>query len=159
LLVETKSAVCQLAACLAAGHIDEVHVGLNDLSIELGCDVMLEPMCTDVIDGLTATLRDAGVPFGVGGIARLSAESLPVRPERLLAEQVRLGCTRAWLGRTFREGLRSGRLAAEVDHIREAVARWCTASEDAHCENRTALVGEIQMWKTSARRSRFPCLR
>jgi citrate lyase beta subunit len=157
LLVETTSAVCQLAACLAAGRVDEVHVGLNDLSIDLGCDVMLEPMCNGIVDGLTATLSDARVPFGVGGIARLSAESLPVRPERLLAEQVRLGCTRAWLGRTFREGLQGGRLAAEIDQIRQAVARWGSASEDAHRENRTALAGEIEMWKSRTRRARHCC--
>ena len=133
--------------CLAAGPIDEVHIGLNDLSIDLGCDVMLEPMCTGVIDTLTATLREARVPFGVGGIARLSCETLPVRPERLLAEQVRLGCSRAWLGRTFRDGLRGGRLAAEVARIREAVARWGAASEEACQENRRALVDEILQWK------------
>jgi citrate lyase beta subunit len=154
LLVETTSAAGQLAGCLASGDIDEVHIGLNDLSIELGCDVMLEPMCNGVIDRLTATLRGVGVPFGVGGIGRLSSENLPVRPERLLAEQVRLGCTRAWLGRTFREGLRGCRLAAEVDRVREAVAQWGTASEEAHDENRRALFDEIRMWKervTSAR--------
>ena len=147
LLVETKSAAGQLAACLASGHIDEVHIGLNDLSIELGYDVILEPMCTGVTDSLAATLRDARVPFGVGGIGRLSSEILPVRPERLLAEQVRLGCTRAWLGRTFREGLGDGRLTAEVDSIREAVERWGSASEEEHLENRRALFDDIQRWK------------
>jgi citrate lyase beta subunit len=146
-LVETKSAAEQLAACLTCGRIDEVHIGLNDLSIELGCDVMLEPMCTGVIDRLAATLREARVPFGVGGIARLSSETLPVRPERLLAEQVRLGCTRAWLGRTFRDGLRGSQLAAEVDRIRDAVARWGSAPEESLRENRAALVDEIQAWK------------
>ena len=147
LLVETKSAVGQLAACLAAGHIDEVHIGLNDLSIELGCDVILEPMCTDVIDSLAAMLREARMPFGVGGLGPLSYEILPVRPERLLAEQVRLGCTRAWLGRTFRHGLGGDRLSAEVDRIREAVERWRSASEEECRENRRTLFDEIQRWK------------
>jgi citrate lyase beta subunit len=154
LLVETKSAAEQLAACLACGRVDEVHIGLNDLSIELGCEVMLEPMSTGVIDRLAATLRDAQVPFGIGGVARLSAEALPVRPERLLAEQVRLGCTRGWLGRTFRDGLRGGRLSAEVDRVREAVARWSSAPVEAHRENRAALFDQIQLWKASLARER-----
>ena len=149
LLVETRLAAEQLAACLASGPIDEVHIGLNDLSIDLGCDVMLEPMCTGIVDTLAATLREAEVPFGVGGIARLSSASLPVSPERLLAEQVRLGCSRGWLGRTFREGLSGGRLAAEVAHIREAISRWSDASEKASVENRGALFEEIRVWRSS----------
>jgi citrate lyase beta subunit len=147
LLVETKSAAGQLAECLAAGPIDEVHIGLNDLSIELGYEVILEPMCTGVIDSLATTLRKAGVPFGVGGLAQLSSEVLPVRPERLLAEQVSLGCTRAWLGRTFRDGLRGARLSAEVDRIRKAVGRWHSATDEEFRENRQALFDEIQQWK------------
>jgi hypothetical protein len=154
LLVETKSAAEHLRDCLAAGPIDEVHIGLNDLSIDLGHDVMLEPLCTGVIDTLTATLRNPPVPFGVGGLARLSCETLPVSPERLLAEQVRLGCSRAWLGRSFRDGLRGCGLAAEVARIREAVARWSAASEKACQENRRALVGEILRWKASCARRR-----
>lgn len=149
LLVETKSAADRLADCLAAGHVDEVHIGLNDLSIELGCGVMLELICNGVVERLATTLRDARVPFGVGGIGRLSCETLPVHPERLLAEQVLLGCSRGWLGRTFREGLDGCRLAAEVARIREAVARWGAAPEEACRENRRALVDEILGWKAS----------
>jgi citrate lyase beta subunit len=149
LLVETKSAADGLADCLAAGPVDEVHVGLNDLSIELGCGVMLEPMCTGLVERLAATLRTARVPFGVGGIGRLSCETLPVHPERLLAEQVRLGCSRGWLGRTFREGLPACQLATEVARVREAVARWGSATEDACRENRRALVDEVMGWKAS----------
>jgi citrate lyase beta subunit len=154
LLVETKSAVDHLAGCLGAGRIDEVHIGLNDLSIELGCDVLLEPMCTGVVDRLTATLREASVPFGVGGIARLSCETLPVQAERLLAEQVRLGCSRGWLGRTFRDGLSGCRLAAEVARIRAAIARWGAASEEAGRGNRRALDDEILRWKARSARGR-----
>jgi citrate lyase beta subunit len=150
LLVETKSAADQLSECLAAGQIDEVHIGLNDLSIDLGCDVMLEPLCTGVVDTLAATLRRADMPFGVGGLARLSCQTLPVGPERLLAEQVRLGCSRGWLGRTFRDDLDGGRLAAEVEHLREAVARWGAASSAACRENRRALVEEILKWRAAS---------
>jgi citrate lyase beta subunit len=147
LLVETKSAAERLSDCLSAGHVDEVHIGLNDLSIELGCGVMLEPMCTGVIEELAAVLRTAAVPFGVGGIGRLSCDTLPVHPERLLAEQVRLGCSRGWLGRTFREELQGCDLAAEVARIREAVGRWAAASEEAARDNRRVLNDEILSWK------------
>jgi citrate lyase beta subunit len=147
LLVETVSAIGALSDCLAAGGIDEVHIGLNDLSIELGCDVILEPLCTAMIEELAATLREAGVPFGIGGIGRLSCDTLPVHPQRLLAEQVRLGCSRGWLGRTFREGLDGSRLGAEVTRIRDVTAQWREASEEARRENRAAMVEEILAWK------------
>ena len=147
LLVETSSAIRELPDCLAAGGIDEVHIGLNDLSIELGCGVILEPLCTAMIEELAAALREAGVPFGIGGIGRLSCDTLPVHPQRLLAEQVRLGCSRGWLGRTFREGLDGSRLSAEVTRIRDVTARWRAAPEEARRENRAALVEEILAWK------------
>jgi 2-keto-3-deoxy-L-rhamnonate aldolase RhmA len=147
LLVETRSAVECLPECLAAGGIDEVHVGLNDLSIDLGCTVLLEPLCTGVVDRIVAVLRASGVPFGIGGLARLSCGTLPVCPERLLAEQVRLGCRRAWLGRTFRDGLPVSGLALEVARIREAVARWEVASLAEWEANRFLLVEEVLRWK------------
>ena len=100
-----------------------------------------------MIEELAATLREAGVPFGVGGIGRLSCDTLPVHPQRLLAEQVRLGCSRGWLGRTFREGLDGSRLCAEVGHIRDVTAEWREASEEVRRENRAALAEEIRVWK------------
>jgi citrate lyase beta subunit len=154
LLIETASAVEQVSGCLAAGPIDEVHIGLNDLSLDLGHAVVFEPLCTGLVDRLASTLRSHALPFGVGGLARLSCNTLPVSPERLLAEQVRLGCQRAWLGRTFREGLRGARLAAEVRSIRRAVARWSDASGEAFDENRQALVREIEGWKGSVAAAR-----
>jgi citrate lyase beta subunit len=152
LLVETRSAAEYLTDCLAAGPIDEVHIGLNDLSIDLGCDVVFDPLRTGLVDRLGATLRAERIPFGVGGLARLSAGTLPITPERLLAEQVRLGCSRAWLGRTFREGLPGARLSAEVAAIREAAARWRVASEEALAGNRRRLVEEIERWSATVGR-------
>ena len=147
LLVETNSAAGQLAACLAAGHIDEVHIGLNDLSIELGCDVILEPMCTGVIDSLAATLREAGMPFGVGGIGGCRTRSCRsdrsgCSPSRCAWDALAPG----WAGR-FATGWAAIGLSAEVDRIRKAVERWRSASEEEYRENRRALFDEIQRWK------------
>ena len=124
-----------------------MHVGLNDLSIDLGCTVLLEPMCTGVVDRLAAVLVASDIPFGIGGLARLSCETLPVCPERLLAEQVRLGCSRAWLGRTFRDGLGVSGLASEVAALREAVTRWASASPDEGEANRRVLTEQVLSWK------------
>jgi citrate lyase beta subunit len=143
LLVETRSAASQLRALADEPGVDEVHIGLNDLSISLGQDNLFEPIRAGMIDDMAAVLRDARLPFGFGGIARLSRQELPIDPERMLAEQVRLGASRGWLGRTFRGDLERsrahGELAAEVLAIREAVRRWQSASPGALLENRAAL--------------------
>ena len=51
---------------------------------------IFEPVCSGLMDRLAGVLRDAGMPFGFGGIARLWRRDLPITPERLLAEQVRM---------------------------------------------------------------------
>jgi hypothetical protein len=153
LLVETKPAAEHLEQIVDERGVDEIHIGLNDLSISLGHDIIFEPLQTGLIDRLTTVLRGAGIPFGFGGIARLSRQGLPVNPERILAEQVRVGATRAWLGRTFRgemERTRApGELAAEVTAIRRAVDRWQCASEEVMRENLKALLVEVAAWKNS----------
>ena len=161
LLVETRSAAGQLRALAAEPGVDEVHIGLNDLSISLGQDNLFEPICDGMIDEMAAVLRDARMPFGFGGIGRLSGRGLPVHPEHMLAEQVRLGATRGWLGRTFRGDLERsrarGELAAEVLAIREAVRKWQSAPAGALLENRAALHREAAAVVTStAGRRRVP---
>jgi 2-keto-3-deoxy-L-rhamnonate aldolase RhmA len=165
LLVETRSAASQLRALVGEPGVDEVHIGLNDLSISLGQDNLFEPICTGIIDEMAAVLRAAGMPFGLGGIGRLSRQELPVHPERMLAEQVRLGASRGWLGRTFRGEMEQsrarGELAAEVLAIREAVRKWQAASPGALLDNRAALHREAADFVAStdprALRQERPC--
>lgn len=111
LLVETVAAAADLKACVEVPGVDEVHIGLNDLHLELGLHFMFEPLASGLIDGLAAILRASGVPFGIGGIARVGEGLLPA--ELLLAEHVRLGSTAAILSRTFH------RQAASVIEIKE----------------------------------------
>lgn len=111
LLVETVAAAAALKACVEVPGVDEVHIGLNDLHLELGLDFMFEPLANGMIDGMAAILRDSGVPFGIGGIARVGEGLLPA--ELLLAEHVRLGSTAAILSRTFH------RQASSVTEIKE----------------------------------------
>ena len=149
LLVETKSAAERVKDCLAAGHMDEVHIGLNNLSIKLGCDVMLEPMCTGA-DRLRSRPRSATpVPFGVGGIGRLSCESLPVHPEQLW---------RSRCGWDVAEGGLDGRSATgwglpaegpKSPAFARRSRRWGAASEEAWRENRRSAGRRILGWKAS----------
>jgi citrate lyase beta subunit len=102
LLVETKSSLAALPEIVSEKGVDEVHIGLNDLSISLGHRTLFGPLCSGVIDCASALLRQSRIPFGFGGIARISHVGLPVDPQAMIAEQVRLGASVGWLGRTFR---------------------------------------------------------
>ena len=150
LLVETKAAIELLPEILNENGVDEIHIGLNDLSISLGHNTIFEPICTGIIDNLSETLREKGTPFGFGGIARLTERNLPVDPEVILAEQVRMGASIGWLGRTFRGKMETQRtpgvLEYEVELIHKTVDKWKAAPERAFVENRKALIAQVESW-------------
>ena len=103
LLVETREAAAILGELTRLPGLSEIHIGLNDLSMSFGKGFLFELIADGTVDGLCATLRGSGLPFGFGGIGSLHRRDLPVPPELILAEQVCQGATRGWLGRTFRE--------------------------------------------------------
>ena len=99
LLVETMGAVERIEAILAVPGIDFVHVGLNDLHIERGTRFMFEPFADGLLDGLAAAIRASGIPFGIGGMARIGEKVPPA--EAILGEHYRLGSSGVILSRTF----------------------------------------------------------
>jgi citrate lyase beta subunit len=127
LLVETVAAVESLRECLRVPGVDEVHIGLNDLHLELGLRFMFELVADGTVDRMTVVLRGEGIPFGIGGLARTGEGLLPA--ELLLAEHARLGSTAAILSRTFHRQARSVAdiqqqmdFAGEVGKLRSAYA-------------------------------------
>lgn len=117
-LVETVGAMNAIAEIAALPDIDELHIGLNDLHLELGSSFLFEPLAAGHIDRMATILRDAGVKFGVGGLARVGEGLLPA--ELVLGEHVRLGSTAAILSRTFHRGAVSVEaIAAEMDFAHE----------------------------------------
>lgn len=99
LLIETVGAMTNLQECLSVPGVDEAHIGLNDLHLELGLDFMFQPLINGLVEQMCATLRAAGIPFGIGGVARVGEGLLPA--EMILSEHVRLGSSCAILSRTF----------------------------------------------------------
>jgi 2-keto-3-deoxy-L-rhamnonate aldolase RhmA len=99
LLAETADAMNNMESCIAVEGVDEVHIGFNDLSLDLGLPFMFQPLAEGLIDPIAAILKKAGIPFGFGGVARLDEGQLPA--ELILGEHVRLGSTAAILSRTF----------------------------------------------------------
>lgn len=99
LLVETPEAVEHIDEILALPGIDEVHIGLNDLSLGYGKKFMFELLSDGTVEALCKKLRQRGIPYGFGGIASLGRGVL--HSEYIIAEHFRLGSTCAILSRSF----------------------------------------------------------
>ena len=99
LLVETPEALEAIDEILALPGIDEVHIGINDLSLGYHKKFMFELFVDGTVEYLCNKFREAGVPYGIGGIASLGRGLLPA--EYLIKEHYRLGSTAAILSRSF----------------------------------------------------------
>lgn len=104
LLVETRAAAENLDAILAEGGVDSVHVGLNDLSLDLGLCSMFAALYCQELESIAEVCTSRGVAFGIGGIARLG-DSLKPEPELILYRHAELGSEAVILNRTFCGGL------------------------------------------------------
>lgn len=99
LLVETPEAVEKIDEILSLEGIDEVFVGLNDLSLGYGKKFMFELLADGTVERLCMKFRLKGLPYGFGGIAALGKGMLPA--EHIIGEHYRLGSTCAILSRSF----------------------------------------------------------
>lgn len=99
LLLETKEAVNCLDNVLKLSGIDEIHIGLNDLHLSYNLTFMFELLSNGVVELLCNKIKQAGIPYGFGGIAKLGTGELPA--EKIIMEHYRLGSTRAILSRSF----------------------------------------------------------
>jgi hypothetical protein len=149
LLLETAAAMHSLKECIAVSGVDEVHIGLNDLHLDLGLRFMFEPLADGLIDGMASILRDANVPFGIGGVARVGEGLLPA--EMILGEHARLGSSQAILSRTFHRQATSVAeirsqmdFALEIARLRKAHEGFLTSSEERLSANRTEVARLIR---------------
>ncbi len=99
LLIETPEAVEIIDEILEIKGIDEVFVGLNDLSLGYGMKFMFELLTDGTVERLCDKFREKGLPYGFGGIAALGKGLLPA--ERVIVEHYRLGSTCVILSRSF----------------------------------------------------------
>lgn len=99
LLFETPDSVGKVDDILQLSGIDEVYIGLNDLSLGYGKKFMFEVLADGTIEKLCTKFRDAHLSYGFGGIAALGKGMLP--SEYVIREHYRLGSTCAILSRSF----------------------------------------------------------
>lgn len=98
-LIETPEAVEVIDEILELSGLDEIYVGLNDLSLGYGKKFMFELLTDGTVEKLCLKFKQKGIPYGFGGIAALGKGMLPA--EYIIREHYRLGSTCAILSRSF----------------------------------------------------------
>lgn len=99
LLLETPEAVTCLDEILEIPKIDEIHVGINDLSLGYKKQFMFELLADGTVERLCQKMKWAGIPYGFGGIAAIGTGTLPA--QAILKEHYRLGSSMVILSRSF----------------------------------------------------------
>lgn len=99
LLMETVEAAELVDEILEVPGIDMIHLGLNDMHLELGMKFMFELLANGTVEKLGNKIKAKGIPFGFGGIATLDGGALP--GSMVLKEHVRLGSSMVIVSRSF----------------------------------------------------------
>lgn len=146
-LVETPEAAERIHEILAVEGIDEIFVGLNDLSLGYGMNFMFQLLADGTVERLCTAFKEKGIPYGFGGIAAIGQGLLPA--ERVIAEHYRLGSECVILSRSFCNA--AGKSIEEIRSIfgpgvaairaREAECLGLTA--EGFEENRLAVVDAV----------------
>lgn len=159
-LVETPMAADNLATIVALPDVDEIYIGLNDLHMALGLDFMFELLADGSVDRMAEICRQAGMPFGFGGIARMDEGLLP--GEIVLAEHLRLGSSAVILSRTFhRASISLDQMHTNIDfehevsRLREHEARLAQRSRAEIDADRQALLDGVNIIASQIRSRMF----
>ena len=99
LLFETPESIANIDEILEIDGIDEVFIGLNDLSLGYGHKFMFALLADGTVEKIIEKFKNKKLPYGFGGIASLGRGMLP--SEKVVAEHYRLGSTCVILSRSF----------------------------------------------------------
>ena len=124
LLVETAAAALRIEQLAALEGVDEIMVGLNDLSWDSGLGSRFELLTSPLVEAMARTVRAAGKVFGIGGVARWDDRGMPTPADLVYAQYPRLGAEAGWLSRSFLEGLGPDDLAAAIGDARGRLDHW-----------------------------------
>lgn len=147
LLLETPEAAELAEKITKLPGIDEIHIGINDMSLGYGMKFMFELLADGTVDRLCSVIRNAGIPYGFGGIAALGKGMLP--SEYVIREHYRLGSSFAILSRSFC----NTNLIPEIERIepifREGVSAirefetQCSLHPELFEENRRTVIEKV----------------
>lgn len=141
-LFETERSVRLIPDIVKEFGLRQLHIGLNDLHLDLDMSFMFEPLIDGILEVPAEAMRAEGVRFGIGGLAR-ATEGI-VAPEYLLGEHVRLGSTAAILSRTFHrmpdslQALQAEmNFGDELGRLQAIYDGFCTADASVLAKNRS----------------------
>lgn len=159
LLVETPGAVDKLDEITNLQGIDEVHIGLNDLHLGYKMDFMFQLLTDGTVEKVCKKLKEKGLPYGFGGIARVGTGTLPA--EHIIVEHYRLGSEIVILSRSFcntqlitdkneiKQLFETG-----VKDIRNTEEEAQHYTKEQYEENRKNVVKEVEQIVTSIRQKK-----
>lgn len=98
-LIETPEAVECVDELLENEQVDEMYIGLNDLSLGYGKKFMFELLADGTVDTLVEKFKNKKISYGFGGLASLEGGLLP--GSFVLEEHYRLGSECVILSRSF----------------------------------------------------------
>jgi hypothetical protein len=131
LLLELAAAAEAIDEILEVEDVSEVHIGINDFTLDLGLPNRFLALTHDLTAHVSDRVRAAGRRFGIGGIGRVDDDSLPVESDLIYAQYARLGATAALVSRAFLgPDAASVDLPAEVARARERLASWFGRNDD-----------------------------
>lgn len=146
-LIETPEAVACIDEILELEGINEIFVGLNDLSLGYGMKFMFQLLADGTVERLCEKFKAKGIPYGFGGIAALGRGMLP--SEKVIAEHYRLGSTCAILSRSFC----NTNIVTDLDGVQrvfdvelKAIRAWeqqCADGEVDFIKNRKEVVAAV----------------
>ena len=133
LLVEHCDAARKIEQLVRIPGVDEIHVGLTDLSLSLKVPNRFALMASPLVERIAQVVRASGMRFAVGGIGRAMDDSQPIPTDLIYSQYHRLGATGALISRAFFPGDgKAGSLdvATEIRRCRERMEHWRTRSAD-----------------------------
>lgn len=99
LLLETKESVSALDDILEVEGIDMIHLGINDIHLDLNMRFMFEVLSSGLVEKCFKKIQSKGIPCGFGGIAGANSGLIP--GSMIIKEHYRLNSDMVILGRSF----------------------------------------------------------
>lgn len=130
--IETQSLVDQCRGLKDIGW-DYAYIGLNDLMISRGSQVIWDPLIDGTVETIYGTLP--GRQIGCCGVTIVGG-GYPLPFLDLFREMARLGCGLSFLRRTFKREIVGRDFCCEVDAIRATWNALCQRSPQAIQEDR-----------------------
>ncbi len=143
-LVERRAAIACIPHLAKLG-ISEIHVGLNDLSIELKLNNRLHLLSLSLMDEIAHEAHKSELTLCVGGLGRANDRSLPIPSDLVYAQLGRLKANGSLIARSFFNApLTQDSFLTEINNLRQRLRYWHNASQAKLDEARIQLFQSSQ---------------